>query len=115
MTKSDRALRLFAVWTDDPTESRIACDAIVGGADARIIGSWPLFGATDLGSARERPFLVDAAGRFVFGGEDRGWRTDLRQRPIHVGEHFSVWWTRSEVGFYEIVKLAALGSKTRAP
>lgn len=115
MSDSRRAVRVFAAWLDDPTECRLAFDLILDPATRKMIGRWPVFGATDLERASRRPFLLDAAGVFHFDGGDRAWRTDLREQRIEVGARFTVWWTQTDRGVYAIVKIAALGSKALEP
>jgi len=111
MTSGCLAARVFAEWIDDRSECRFAFDLIVDRVDCRICGQWPIFGATDIGGPDARPFLLEPDGRLRFGQTDRDWRTDLRGRPIKVGERFQVWWSPTDLAEYEIVKVAVLGSK----
>lgn len=112
MSPGRQAVRVFAEWLDDPTECRFAFDLILDSRTLRIVGSWAIFGATDLDRPDRRAFLLDASGSLDFGSPERAWRTDLREQRIEVAGRFSVWWTSTEWGAYEIVKVAALGSKS---
>ena len=106
--------RIFARWVDDPLESPITLDAQIG-VDGRIVGHWILFGATGLIARNNRPFTLDADGQIDFGEssglQDRYWRTDIRSRPIALGEKFSVTWSGGESGDYRIEKIYKPGSK----
>ena len=107
-------VRILARWVDDPTESPITLDATLD-ERKRLSGKWTVFGATDIDTARARPFALDREGRMDFGAGraegDRVWRTDVRAASIEVGAAFTVTWSGGERGVYRIEKVSVLGTK----
>jgi hypothetical protein len=104
-------VRVKALWRDDPTEAPLTIDLRIND-EARIVGSWAVFGAVDLDGQNCAPFVLQADGAMQFSlSEDRRWRTDLRDHPMRVGQIFSVHWNESDSAAYKIVKIAVLGAK----
>lgn len=108
-------MRVLALWRDDRTECPLTFDLRIDAATRRIVSPWESFGACDLDGGKCRPFVLRRDGAIDFGaGAREGWRTDVRDAIIRVGERFTVFWNDSDCGLYEIVKVAALGAKSGA-
>jgi len=113
MTPPARDVRVRALWRDDPTEAPLTVDLRIEEEDGRIVSTWDVFGAFDLVGASRRPFILRRDGALDLGVAAPGlaWRTDLRDKAIKVGARFLVRWNETDVGEYEIVKIAELGTK----
>jgi len=104
-------IRLIAIWRDDPQVARMQVD--LRAEEGRIASPWDLFGAFDAEGASARPFILRRDGRIDFDARCmESWRTDVRDAEMKIGARFKVWWNETDCGDYEVVKLAALGSRT---
>ncbi|MFY9657368.1 MAG: hypothetical protein WAK01_12440 [Methylocystis sp.] len=103
-----------ALWRDDPTEASLTVDLHLDAETKSILGPWDIFGAIDLDGAETRPFILRRNGQIDFGVvAPHRWQTNLRAVRIDVGVSFQVFWNEADVGEYEIVKVARLGSRDR--
>jgi hypothetical protein len=107
-----RDVRLKALWRDDPSEAPLTLDLRIDASTGEVVSHWDLFGAFDLDGDARRPFVLRRDGVLDFGAtEGARWRTDLRSVAVRIGARFCVHWNEADSGEYEIVKIAALGSK----
>ncbi|HMK91207.1 MAG TPA: hypothetical protein VK446_16445 [Methylocystis sp.] len=106
-----RDVRLLALWRDDPLVAPMTVDLRLD-AKGAVVSAWDLFGAFDLDGAECRPFVLRRDGGIDFGaGDERRWRTNLRDAAVAVDARFTVRWNDADSGVYRIVKIAALGAK----
>jgi hypothetical protein len=103
-----------ALWRDDPTEASLTVDLRLDAEAKSILAPWDIFGAFDLDGSDTRPFILRRNGEIDFGPvATHRWRTNLRAVRIDVGARFQVFWNETDVGEYEIVKVARLGSRDK--
>jgi hypothetical protein len=108
-------VRMKALWRDDPAQASMTIDLRLGAQSKSILAPWDLFGAFDLDGENCRPFILRRDGRIDFGvGAPGSWRTNLRGLCVSVGARFNVFWNETDLGEYEVVKLAELGSRDRS-
>jgi hypothetical protein len=108
-------VRMKALWRDDPTEAALTVDLRLDAETKSILAPWDIFGAFDLEGSDTRPFILRRNGEIDFGSvSPHRWRTNLRAVRIDVGARFQVLWNEADIGEYEIVKIARLGSRDKS-
>jgi len=102
--------RVKALWRDDPTEASMIVDLRLDAQTKSILAPWDIFGTLDGGCSR--PFILRRNGEIDLGvGSPHRWHTNLRGLRVGVGARFQVFWNETDVGEYEVVKIARLGSR----